>query len=39
MDRIKETIIHLPVDADGNPDWQFMENYIKTLPYGDRIDG
>ena len=19
------------------PDWQFMENYIKSLPYGDRI--
>lgn len=19
------------------PDWQFMENYIRTLPYGDRI--
>ena len=21
------------------PDWKFMENYIKSLPYGDRIDG
>lgn len=21
------------------PDWKFMENYIKNLPYGDRIDG
>lgn len=19
------------------PDWDFMENYIKSLPYGDRI--
>ena len=19
------------------PDWQFMENYIKSLPYSDRI--
>ena len=19
------------------PDWQFMEDYIKSLPYGDRI--
>ena len=37
MDRIKETIIKLPVDTDGNPDWQFMENYIKALPYGDRL--
>lgn len=21
------------------PDWQFMENYIKSLPYGDRLNG
>ena len=21
------------------PDWQFMENYIKALPYGDRLNG
>lgn len=34
---IPETFIKLPVDADGNPDWQFMENYIKALPYGDRL--
>lgn len=27
----------LPVDSKGNPDWQFMENYMKTLPYGDRL--
>ena len=39
MDRIKETVIKLPVDTDGNPDWQFMENYIKALPYGDRLEG
>lgn len=29
----------LPVDANGNPDWQFMEDYIKALPYGDRLEG
>ena len=28
----------LPADMDGNPDWQFMENYIKALPYGDRLE-
>lgn len=21
------------------PDWEFMENYIKSLPYGDRLEG
>lgn len=34
---ISETTIKLPADADGNPDWQFMEDYIKSLPYGDRL--
>jgi len=54
MDRIKETIIRLPVliNPDGTPviddtykyseegyvpDWKFMEDYIKALPYGDRL--
>ena len=32
-----KSIIKLPVDTYGNPDWQFMENYIKALPYGDRL--
>ena len=27
----------LPVDTEGNPNWQFMEDYIKSLPYGDRV--
>lgn len=36
-DRLKETIVKLPVGSDGDPDWQFMENYIKALPYGDRL--
>ncbi|MBI5393541.1 N-6 DNA methylase [Candidatus Woesearchaeota archaeon] len=29
--------IKLPVDKAGNPDWQFMENYIKSLPYSSNI--
>ncbi len=29
----------IPVDSDGNPDWKFMEDYIKALPYGDRLEG
>lgn len=37
IDRIKDTIVKLPSDASGNPDWQFMENYMKSLPYGDRL--
>lgn len=29
-------VIKLPEKND-QPDWEFMENYIKSLPYGDRI--
>lgn len=29
--------LRLPSKADGKPDWQYMENYIKSLPYGDRL--
>ena len=25
--------IKLPIDKNGAPDWQFMEDYIKSLPY------
>lgn len=35
--KIKETLIKLPIDSQGNPDWLFMENYIKSLPYSDLI--
>jgi len=31
--RIKSTKIKLPVNAQNQPDWQFMEDYIKSLPY------
>ena len=27
----------LPSTPDGQPDWQFMEEYIKSLPYADNI--
>ena len=34
---IENTVIPLPVLPNGNPDWQFMENYVKSLPYADNI--
>ncbi|ECK1938082.1 hypothetical protein FQW23_03440 [Campylobacter lari] len=34
---IKDMKIKLPVASDNTPDWKFMENYIKSLPYGDCI--
>lgn len=33
LDRMKISTIYLPVTKEGNPDWQFMEDYIKSLPY------
>lgn len=32
---IKSMTLNLPADLQGKPDWLFMENYIKSLPYGD----
>lgn len=31
MDLISSTVIKLPATADGSPDWDFMEQYIKSL--------
>lgn len=35
--RMKNQRIMLPVDDKGDPDWNFMENYIKSLPFADLI--
>jgi restriction endonuclease S subunit len=37
LERMRETVIALPVDGKGAPDWRYMENYIKKLPYSDLI--
>jgi len=36
-ERMVKSKIKLPATTDGKPDWQFMEDYIKSLPYSDRI--
>ncbi len=36
-DRLRFTKIKLPIDKNGKPDWQFMEEYIKSLPYSSNI--
>lgn len=38
-DIISEVMFKLPSDPNGNPDWKFMRDYIKALPYGDRLEG
>ena len=37
LKKMKESTILLPATNDGKPDFIYMENYIKTLPYSDRI--
>lgn len=34
---LPETEILLPVTNDNKPDWEYMEEYIKSLPYGDKL--
>lgn len=36
LESMRSTIIKLPA-KDDKPDYDFMENYIRSLPYGDRI--
>lgn len=33
-DTIRDEYITLPTDSNGDIDWNYMENYIKSLPYG-----
>jgi hypothetical protein len=37
LERMRESIIKLPVTPKGEPDWSYMERYIKTLPYSSQI--
>jgi len=37
LERMRESKIKLPVDPEGKPDWKFMEEYIKSLPYSSGI--
>ncbi|WP_373080391.1 hypothetical protein [Fusobacterium varium] len=36
-DLIKASYIKLPTKEDGEVDFEYMESYIKNLPYGDKI--
>jgi hypothetical protein len=37
-DRLNEFRIKLPKTTDKQPDWDYMRNYIKTLPYSSNIN-
>jgi len=37
LNKFENNTILLPVDRYGNPDWAYIESYIKSLPHGDNI--
>jgi hypothetical protein len=37
MEKMKQSMVKLPAAVKGSPDWAYMEEYMKNLPYGDRI--
>jgi hypothetical protein len=37
MEKMKKSLIKLPVTTQGSPDWAYIEKYIQSLPYSDRI--
>ncbi|MBE8182998.1 MAG: hypothetical protein HAW61_05710 [Candidatus Portiera sp.] len=36
-ERLRNEYIKLPVDKENKPDWKFMEEYIKSLPYSSNL--
>lgn len=36
--KLRKSRIKLPVTPSGEPDWQFMEDYIKSLPYSKNLE-
>lgn len=37
LKRLEKLHIKLPVDGKGDPDWTFMEAYVKSLPYSSNL--
>ncbi|MFT8933157.1 MAG: restriction endonuclease subunit S [Acetobacter syzygii] len=37
LERMREAVIRLPVTSAGQPDWGFMERYMKTLAYSSQL--
>jgi len=35
--RMPSSLIKLPIDGDGLPDWNYMETYVKSLPYSSNL--
>ena len=39
LTEMENAVIKFPLTQTGKPDWQWIENYMKSLPYSDRIGG
>lgn len=37
LERMEQSVIKLPTAQAGQPDWDFMENYVKTLPFSSQL--
>ncbi len=37
LKRLQRETVALPIDKNNQPDWQFMEDYIKSLPYSKSL--
>lgn len=37
LENMNSTVIRLPAKQDGSPDWEWIEDYIKSLPFSDKI--
>jgi hypothetical protein len=37
LTRMRKSLIKLPSKINGKPDWSFMENYIKSLPFSKSL--
>lgn len=38
LERMEDSIIKLPTNMKGDPDWKFIENYMKSLPYSKNLE-
>lgn len=37
LERMRSSVIRLPAKGDGTPDWAYMEQYVKSLPFSSQI--
>jgi hypothetical protein len=37
MERMKQSVMRLPVIAADTPDWAFAEAFIRSLPYSSSV--